>query len=246
MMEIGVKSDIGFDRRINEDAYYISEAHGFFIIADGVGGSNAGEIASNKAVETAALFIEHQSFDAVDSEDKVSEYLQLCVESVNRYIVSLAQNNEAYRGMGTTMIVSIIFEGKAYLAHLGDSRGYLIRGDKIVQITDDHTVPAELYREGKISCDEVKNHPHRHMITKAIGMLDEIKADIYKIELEEEDMIILCTDGLYGEVSQKELHKVFTNSPKMQDACDELVRLAISRKSKDNITVLALKNGGDC
>ncbi len=244
-MEIGAKSDIGFERRINEDAYYISKDHHFFIIADGVGGNNAGEIASKNAVETAALFIENKPFDEIDNEETAYEYLRACIESVNRYIVNLAQNNESYQGMGTTMIVSIVLSNNIYLAHLGDSRGYLIRGKKILQITDDHTVPAELYREGKISYDEAQNHPQRHMITKAIGMLDEIKADIYKIELEEGDIIILCTDGLYGEVNPKELHKVFTNSQKMQDGCDDLVRLAISRKSKDNITVLALKNGGD-
>lgn len=245
-MEIGVKSDIGCDRQINEDAYYISKKHQFFIIADGVGGCNAGDIASKNAVETAALFLESKSLDKIDRDESVYNILQLCIESVNRYIVDMAQNNNSYQGMGTTMIVSIALSNKIYFAHLGDSRGYLIRGERVTQITDDHTVPAGLYREGKISKDEAQNHPQRHMITKAIGMQEEIKADMYQLELQEGDIIILCTDGLYDKVNAKEFYQVFTNKVKIQDGCDELVRLAISRESKDNITVLALKNGGDC
>lgn len=244
-MEIGVKSDIGYERQVNEDAYYLSKDHQFFIIADGVGGCNAGDIASKNAVEIAALFLENKPLNELHNEEIAFEYLRDCIELVNKNILDMSKSNESYQGMGTTMIVSIVLHNKIYLAHLGDSRGYLIREDKITQITEDHTVPAELYRKGKISCDEAKNHPQRHMITKAIGMLDEIKADMYQLEWEEKDIIVLCTDGLYEEVGKKELYKVFTNSKKVQDGCDEVVKLAILRKSKDNITVLALKNGGD-
>ncbi len=244
-MQIGVKTDKGAIREKNEDSYYISHDRRFFIIADGVGGCNSGDIASKTAVESVADFLKHYPLDHNVDDEKVYQCLSTCIEKVNKIIIELSNHHIGYKGMGTTIIILYTFLDKVFLAHMGDSRAYLLRNGKVDQITEDHTIPAELYRKGKISLEEAENHPQRNVITKALGMIDPIEAEMYKISLEKEDIMILCTDGLYEEVDEQEFVDLFSNKENIQQSCDVIVGLANSRESKDNITILALKNGGD-
>lgn len=244
-MQIGVRTDKGVVRETNEDSYYISDDRRFFIIADGVGGCNAGDIASKTAVESAADFLTRYPLDPHVDDKEVYQCLSSCIEKVNEKILDLSRNHVEYKGMGTTIIILYTFLDKVFLAHMGDSRAYLLRNGNIKQITEDHTIPAELFRNGKISLNEAENHPQRNVITKALGMIDIIEPDMYKFFLEEEDIILLCTDGLYEEVDEKELVDLFSDKKNIQKSCDVIVGLVNSRESKDNITILALKNGGD-
>ncbi len=244
-MQIGVRTDKGVMREKNEDSYYVSDNRRFFIIADGVGGCNAGDVASKTAVESAADFLKNNPLENSTDDKKVYSCLSACIKKVNRIILDIARSDIEYKGMGTTIIILYTFPDKVFLAHMGDSRAYLLRNRVITQITEDHTIPAELFRSGKISFNEAENHPQRNVITKALGMIDEIEADMYKIVLEDKDIMILCTDGLYEEVDEKELVDLFSDEENIQLSCDIIVKLVNSRQSKDNITILALKNGGD-
>lgn len=244
-MQIGAKSDKGIMRNINEDAYYISDDHRFFIIADGVGGCNAGEIASKNAVEIAAQYMKKNPMVEDSDRSDIYHYLLDCLQEANNHLIEISRSNDTLNGMGTTIIILYVMADKIYLAHLGDSRAYLIRNKKITQITEDHTVPAELLRNGKITSIEAENHPQRNVITKALGMIERIEADMYQVEWNDKDIIVLCTDGLYEEVEKNEILDVFIKTEDVQESCDYIVNLANSRQSKDNITVLALKIGGD-
>lgn len=240
-MQIGVKTDKGFKREKNEDSYYISDDHRFFIIADGVGGCNAGDIASKKAVESAAEYLKNHSKIIIENDKNTQHYLSACIKKVNNIILELAHSNQAFDGMGTTIIIIYILSDKVFLAHLGDSRAYLIRKKEMVQLTEDHTIPAELFRQGNISYDEAVNHPQRHVITKALGMDENIEPDIDQFILEDKDVIILCTDGLYDEVDKSEIINMFSETEDLQACCESIVKLVNSRESRDNITILALK-----
>ncbi len=244
-MQIGVKTDKGVMREKNEDSYFVSEDRRFFIIADGVGGCNAGDIASKTAVESSADFLMHNSLDKDASDKEVYGCLSACIKKVNHNILDIARSDIEYKGMGTTIIILYTFSDKVFLAHMGDSRAYLLRNKEITQITEDHTIPGELLRSGKISFKEAENHPQRNVITKALGMTEEIEADMYKIVLKDKDIMILCTDGLYEEVDENEIIDLFSDKENIQLSCDIIVKLVNSRQSKDNITILALKNGGD-
>lgn len=240
-MQVGVKTDKGFNREKNEDFYYISDDHRFFIIADGVGGCNAGDIASKRAVESAVEYLNYHSKNIIENDKNIQHYLSTCIKRVNNIILELAHSNQEFDGMGTTIIILYIISDKVFLAHLGDSRAYLIRKKEMLQITEDHTIPAELFRRGNISYDEVVNHPQRHVITKALGMNEDIEPDLYQFTLEDQDVIILCTDGLYDEVDKSEIIHMFSEIEDLQVCCENIVKLVNSRESRDNITILALK-----
>lgn len=242
-MEIGGYSHIGKVREINEDAYYISNDQiNLFIVADGMGGHNAGEVASHEAIKAIKGFAAENLNDYVDKdEESICNFLTEAIKEANHKVFLKSQEDETCQGMGTTLTVVLILS-KAYVGHVGDSRAYLIKNNDIEQITKDHSLVAELVRNGSISKSEAKCHPQRNIITRALGTEQAIATDIFTFDFNHEDIIILCTDGLSNVIEEDEIKDCFIGCDKVQEACEELVSLANERGGQDNITIVAIKN----
>ncbi|QXM05866.1 Stp1/IreP family PP2C-type Ser/Thr phosphatase [Crassaminicella indica] len=242
-MEIGAYSHIGRVREINEDAYYISNGTlNLFVVADGMGGHNAGEVASKVAICSIKDFIEQHKNEFFDKEEQeVCEILRKATLEANHKIFEKSRNEIECQGMGTTLTVVLVLS-KVYVAHVGDSRAYLVRKNNISQITQDHSLVAELLRNGSITENEAKNHPQRNMITRALGTEEEITIDVFTLDLQDDDVILLCTDGLSNLIEVEEIRDVLIGTNNMQKACEHLVELANERGGYDNITVVAIKN----
>ena len=238
-MEWGVKTHIGKVRDKNEDSYFCqNEGPKIFIVADGMGGHNAGEIASKIAIETVSEYL-NQYF--LHNNKFTSEALEEAINIANKRIFDKSQTLEELDGMGTTITVSLIDNNTLYIGHIGDSRAYILRDDKLIQLTQDHTLVSELVKNGTISEIEAIKHPKRNIITKALGTEEFIEPDILKLDIINNDIIILCTDGLTNAVSNEEIKDIFLKSGNLQRNCEALVELANNRGGHDNITVLALR-----
>ncbi|KAB3535229.1 Stp1/IreP family PP2C-type Ser/Thr phosphatase [Alkaliphilus pronyensis] len=241
-MNYGVITDIGKVRDINEDNYcIIDEKIKLFMVADGMGGHNGGEVASQIAIDT----IKEHILKYLEDENEDESIKGIMFEAFNR------ANKEIYKrgmedtecdGMGTTATLALYANNKMYLGHIGDSRGYLIRGGAIGQITQDHSLVAELLRKGSISEREAMKHPQKNIITKALGTNEEAKADIFKLDFNNGDVLVLCTDGLSNFVDKYEIEKTVLENDDCQKSCLQLVELANQRGGYDNITIIIIKN----
>lgn len=242
-MEIGACSHRGKVREINEDAYYIPlDKSNLFIVADGMGGHNAGEVASNGAVKSIKEFMDRHIDQWIEQgEETVFEVLREAILEANKDIFDKANSEEAYKGMGTTLTVVLILS-KVYIGHVGDSRAYLIQNNQMTQITKDHSLVAELIRNGSITEKEARTHPQRNVITRALGTAENLNIDLYTLGFSKDDIILLCTDGLSNFVEMDEIKDRFSNCEKVQQACEDLVALANERGGHDNITIVAIKN----
>ncbi|MBS3994303.1 MAG: Stp1/IreP family PP2C-type Ser/Thr phosphatase [Alkaliphilus sp.] len=245
-MEVGACSHIGKVRDTNEDAYYISDNElKLFIIADGMGGHNAGEIASHIAIDTIKDYISKRiELFSMVSEDNIDNIIKEAIIRANQVIFTKSSEEINYQGMGTTLTVVLILSGNAiYIGHVGDSRAYLYHNDKFRQITQDHSLVGELLRNGSITENEARIHPKRNIITRALGTEHNIIVDLYKIEINNDDIIVLCTDGLSNVVDVEEIEDIIIRCHNIQEGCEHLVSLANERGGYDNITVVAIKMG---
>ncbi|MFT9494275.1 Stp1/IreP family PP2C-type Ser/Thr phosphatase [Anaerosolibacter sp.] len=242
-MDIGAISHTGLIRDINQDSYFVSEDKmNLFIVADGMGGHKAGEVASSIAIDSVKKYIEeHISQKNGEYDEAVSRIIEEAIVDANTKIFNKSMEEEKYQGMGTTLTMAFI-QSKLFIGHIGDSRAYLIRNNEIKQITQDHSLVAELLRNGTITEKEAKTHPQKNIITRALGTEENIQIDIYTIELLAEDIIVLCSDGLSNLVEQMEIKECLTNSNSMQSGCEHLVDLANERGGYDNITIIGIKN----
>lgn len=242
-MEIGVKTDIGRMRDINQDAYYISshEEHPLFIIADGMGGHKAGEIASKMAVEIISSNLEKDLKRLELDDSGIKDKIECSISKANEKIYEKALEEEKFSGMGTTVTLAYKNNEKIFIGHVGDSRAYLFRKGVLSQITKDHSLVEELIRNGSISKEEAKLHPQRNIITRAVGTSKEIEADLIVQENLKGDILLLCTDGLTNMLMDDEIEEYLLVNEDMQKVCDELVRLSNEKGGYDNITVLAIK-----
>jgi PPM family protein phosphatase len=233
---VGVRTDVGRVREGNEDSYLAEPP--LFVIADGMGGHSAGEVASETAVKVIS-----DGASQVSSEDPRS--LARLLNNANAAIYTKAQSDAALRGMGTTCTLVMTGEGNAYIAHVGDSRAYRLRDGGIEQLTDDHTLVGRMVREGQISSEEAQHHPQRNVITNALGLDSNIAVDLREIEARPGDRLLLCSDGLSSMVSDSDIASTANASEDPQEAAEALVELALEAGGEDNITVLVLDLGGD-
>ena len=233
VVEHAERSDTGLVRSANEDSFLVRSP--LFVVADGMGGASAGEIASSAAVE---------EFSAgLPAGDDPEQRLSAVVRAANRRINSEAAANERQRGMGTTITAALVGDGKVSIAHVGDSRAYLIRGDSMAQLTRDHTLVDELVREGRITEDEAANHPQRSIITRALGPEPDVDVDTATFDVEPGDVLLLCSDGLTGMVSDADLLGAVSSSRSLAAAARTLVDAANEAGGRDNITVLLARFG---
>jgi protein phosphatase len=237
--EIGMLSDAGCVREINEDSIRVvrpldadgSKPGVLLVVADGMGGHNAGEIASQLAVQTV---VRHHADDLQDPAMSLGR----SVERANRVIVERASEEPRYRGMGTTCTVLLLRDGLAYCAHVGDSRLYLMRSNDIFLMTEDHSAVMELVRQGAMTHEEARHHPERNVIVRALGARHDVDVASWEkpFIVRGGDAFLICTDGLHDLVDDEELRDAMRGAtPQM--ACDRLVELARQRGGPDNITV---------
>ncbi|HHV38029.1 MAG TPA: Stp1/IreP family PP2C-type Ser/Thr phosphatase, partial [Tepidimicrobium sp.] len=227
----------------NQDAYFISssETHPLFIIADGMGGHKAGEVASNMAIEIVSNQLVEVLQKLTSDEEEIRNEIRSSIDIANEKIYKRSLIDERLSGMGTTITIAYINRWKVYIGHVGDSRAYILRKRTLHQLTRDHSLVEELIRNGSISEEEAKNHPQRNIITRAVGTNDDVEVDLIVGEIYEDDILLLCSDGLSNMLSDDEIEKILLNSSSMGEACENLVELSKDKGGFDNITVLAVK-----
>ena len=246
-----VRTDPGKIRTKNEDSFGLFPDASFYVVADGMGGHAGGEVASTLAIEVmrqSLLQTEHEDLTPlVDSEGRVCigcRRLYIAVQQANSAVLAKSQQSPNLVGMGTT-VVALLFENRETLAsicHVGDSRVYHVRNGDIEQLTEDHSFVQQLYREGKISAKEMKESPHRHMLTQAVGINTLVHPALSTTQPQVGDLFVLCSDGLHGLVKEEEILQTATlHSANLQQACDALVQLANDRGGPDNCTVILLR-----
>jgi PPM family protein phosphatase len=227
------RSDVGRQRSANEDSLVIAPP--FFAVADGMGGAKAGEVASATAIEV--FEGERESSEGGESQ------LARIVREANRRIHDLAVSEESYRGMGTTLTAARIVGDEVSLAHVGDSRAYLLRDGELEQLTRDHSLVAELERSGQITPEAAEHHPQRSIITRALGPEPDVEVDTYTIAGHDGDLFMICSDGLTGMISDEEVRSILRSAPSLEDAAEALVRAANQSGGRDNITVVLFRLG---
>lgn len=241
MAQVGFKTDKGKKRDRNEDSLFVMPREDIYIVADGVGGQNSGELASSMAVKSIAEYIKAKPLHDIKEEKTLRSYFLECMKNVNQKILKAAQLSAENAGMATTVVLLHLTDGNAYIVNVGDSRAYICRDGQISQITEDHTYVNELVKGGSITKAQAEMHPQKNMITRALGGEDKILPDFYRLETRKNDIIILCTDGLYGELSAEEICGMAAASNSMSALSRNLVQHANGHGGKDNITVICVK-----
>ena len=241
MVQIGFKCNKGIVRENNEDACFVIPNQDVYIVADGVGGNNSGEVASRTAVSSIAEFVSSEKLGKCQNPEEIFGFFYEALEKANNSIYALGTENEANRGMATTAVIAYIRDDTAYVSNIGDSRAYIFRDEKLNRITTDHTYVNELINKGLITEEEAENHKQKNVITKALGTEIFAEPDFYKVSLDKDDILMLCSDGLYGEVAHEAMEKVLGSGAGMNDTCALLVEEAIKNGGRDNITVVCIK-----
>jgi protein phosphatase len=243
---IAHRTDTGRERDENQDAvvHIRDERHDchLLVVADGVGGGTCGQIASQLAAQT----IRQSFFSTSESGRPFNERLELAVTEANRLILHRAGRDRKCKGMGSTCVVLVLADDQAHLAHAGDSRIYLVRDNRITQLTRDHSIMQRMLDDGLITEDEAATHPDRGRLDRALGLRPDLKPDVRPdpIRLSDQDSFILCTDGLTSLVRDEELFRIVQHAPASR-ACESLVELANERGGHDNITVAIARVGAD-
>lgn len=240
-------TDKGCVRELNEDSYCIcgfddNKEPGFCVVADGMGGHNAGEVASQLATEYIKNSLEDVLNASLESQNlDMPGRINDAVHKANESIYDLSKKDESRMGMGTTAVICSFVNNEGYIANVGDSRAYACRRDEIYQITVDHSIVEEMVANGSITRDEARVHPQKNIITRAIGSEKDIKADIFEYEYKAGDSIVMCSDGLSGMVDDKTILKVVKNSMSSKEVCEKLCCLAKENGGIDNITVVTIR-----
>ncbi|MDQ2911589.1 MAG: Stp1/IreP family PP2C-type Ser/Thr phosphatase [Actinomycetota bacterium] len=228
-------TDTGRRRRHNEDSY-VSEPP-LFAVADGMGGAQAGELASSLAADA----LKGSQEPGGGGEERVDELIQ----QANRRVYERQSQDSAASGMGTTMTVALVEDGRVAIGHVGDSRAYLIRAGSLEQLTEDHSLVAELVRSGKLSPEEAEGHPQRSVITRALGTDPDVDVDTFSVETRPGDLFLLCSDGLTSMIDDETiLAEVARNRDDLKSAAKALVRAANRGGGEDNITVVFFEIDG--
>jgi PPM family protein phosphatase len=226
-----VGTDTGRQRRANEDSMLARSP--LFVVADGMGGAQAGEVASRLAIES----FQHGLQDATDAEGSLAEYAR----AANFSIHELSQTNAEHAGMGTTLTAVYVGEEEVAIAHVGDSRAYCLRDGELLRLTDDHSLVDELIRQGKLTPEEAVEHPQRSVITRALGPEPEVEIDTRSYRARDGDVYLLCSDGLTTMIPDAPLAEILRANRLLRDAGEALIAAANEAGGRDNITVVLLR-----
>ncbi|TVQ90543.1 MAG: Stp1/IreP family PP2C-type Ser/Thr phosphatase [Deltaproteobacteria bacterium] len=236
-------TDVGLKRSHNEDNLLINEELNLFVVADGMGGHNGGEFASAICVNTVEEIVENMeigdqlSVDQDDPVELVREKLRYALRLAGRRIFEKASESPEFHGMGTTAVSMLIDGGNAFIAHVGDSRLYLVRDDRVEQVTEDHSFVARQIKAGVLTAEEARSHRMRNVIYRSLGYQEDVEVDVEVRAIRRGDQFLLCSDGLSGHVEPFELFDHVTQYGP-QEAARRLVDLACERGGDDNITVV--------
>lgn len=231
------QTDVGKRRRGNEDCYALAPDLGLFLVADGMGGHAAGQVASELAAQASVNALR----TLVDASASLTEKLRIAVAAANREIIEETVRKPELSGMGTTLVALLAVPERVALAHVGDSRGYLVRDGEIRQVTHDHSLVAELVRRQEISETAARGHPHRHVLTRALGVRRTVEADFSELTPSVGDTFVLCSDGLTGHVQDQEIAQQAAEASDLEAAAAQLVAMANDRGGEDNITVVLIR-----
>ena len=229
-------TDIGKKRSMNQDYVYASDQpvgnlKNLLIVADGMGGHNAGDLASRYTVQEMLSYIKESE------EERPVPLLSMAIHHANEQVLEKAESEKDLEGMGTTLVAATVQEEYLYVANVGDSRLYLI-DDEIEQITHDHSLVEEMIRIGELQRKDAKNYPDRNVITRAIGVRVPVRVDFFDVKLEHGDIILLCSDGLTKRVEDEEILEIVKKSSSIEEAAAALVDTANKNGGKDNISVV--------
>lgn len=256
-MEIQASTDVGLVREGNEDALLVHQVHDLYVVADGMGGHNCGEVASQFTVEAIMAF--YDSEDITKRVRKAHRYavanlpkerrdvsfhalrLRKAVESANISVFRLSQQHEALRDMGTTVVAAALSGSRVYVANVGDSRVYRLRRDELQQLTEDHSLVNEYVKMNMLRPEDVESFPYKNVIVRAVGLHERVAVDITYCTVRAGDQILLCTDGLTDLVRDAEICQILVDAPDPATACANLTIAAKERGGHDNITALLLK-----
>lgn len=235
-MKLYAMTDVGRKREVNQDYVYVTDQPvgpfpNFLAVADGMGGHKAGDFASKYTVNTVLEELEKTPLD------KPEEILRNIVGIANHKLIEVAATDVKLEGMGTTLVAGTVIGNTLYFANVGDSRLYLIN-EKIRQISKDHSLVEEMVRLGGIKAEEAKNHPDKNIITRAIGVKEDVEADIYEYRLKKGDVILMCTDGLSNMVEDEDMFDIVKGSRDVVEAVEMLIEKANSNGGRDNIGVV--------
>jgi len=243
MVTVGFKSDKGMSRDGNEDSIFVLPDKHLYMVADGVGGHNSGELASRMAVSYMARFVELNPIQNVKDGTELKDYFMSLFSGANELIYNRSVSEKSNRGMATTAVLCYLNDkdNKAYVVNVGDSRCYLVRDGALLQVTADHTLVQEMVNKGMISSEEAENRSDKNMITRALGGEKRINPDFFVFDTYPKDTIILCSDGLYGEISPGYLAALASGAKTMHGLCSDLVNIANSNGGNDNISVVCIR-----
>jgi PPM family protein phosphatase len=242
-------TDVGRKRNHNEDSFLIDDELQLYVVADGMGGHAGGGTASRIAVETIDKELrrsrdgrENPFVSTANLQDSlIPEALRSAVEKACLAIYTAAQEDPRLSGMGTTVISLVVKDDQAFFAHVGDSRAYLIRGELIQQISEDHSLVNEQIKAGMITPEEAKHSRYKNIITRSVGFEEEVQVDVMGVISEPNDIFLLCSDGLANMLEDKEIHELVLGTPNFQDVPQRLIDMANERGGDDNITVIVVQ-----
>lgn len=238
LMKISSATSVGKIRAVNEDSFFVSEIGSsgltLAVVADGMGGHNAGEVASLETVNTLKDLI-------VESDTPIKKLLLSSIECANNSVYKMSKQTPTLHGMGTTVTACVVSGERVTAAQVGDSRLYLIRDGKMTQITKDHSLVEMLVDSGEITKEAAKHHPQKNIITRAIGTDSSVEADIYEFFIKKDDILLLCSDGLVNMVEDEKILSLITDSDDFSALSDVLVKEAEAAGGTDNITVVLIK-----
>ncbi len=243
---VSSRTDIGLLREYNEDGFFICDLKvdisrlGLLVgVADGMGGHNGGDVASRLAIETLASFYGEVEGQKPEPE-RLMERLVAVVKKANEIIYRTSLENDSLGGMGTTLTAAVFRGVHVFIAHVGDSRAYVFRQGRLIQITDDHSLVAQAVREGILTPEQAARHPQRNIITRALGTREDVEVDEVVAQVEPGDIWLFSSDGLHGFVSDEELRDILSRAGgrDLDDVVDDLVQSALEKGGPDNVTVV--------
>lgn len=244
-MEVCFLSDVGKKRNTNQDYVKVfrnQQGYLLALLADGMGGHQAGDVASRKVVED--IGAQWQKFEVVDHEGVIRWLIQT-IQKENVLVYELGQAKAELNGMGTTIEAVAVIDEQFILAHVGDSRIYLLRDQEFIQLTEDHSLVNALVKSGEITPEMAVNHPRKNVVTRSIGMPGMVEVDVASHFLRVDDYLMICSDGLTNMLSDGEISQIVEESPTISYALEQLIQQANERGGLDNITALLLHYGGD-
>lgn len=254
MIEAFGRTDVGRRRKLNEDSFLVAPGSHLYAVCDGMGGHNAGEVASRMAVETLAAFVEKSAAEkditwpwGLDADLSFeANRLKTAIRLANSQVYQSADSNEELSGMGTTVVAALVSGNTLTLGSAGDSRCYLVRNGELTQLTQDDSWVSAALGEGILNSDDVERHPLRNVITKAVGARDAIDLDVIEHTFQEGDVALLCSDGLHGMINDGAIAQLLIPGPgSLDEATSSLVDAANEAGGKDNVTAVLLRYSDD-